>query len=286
MTNSEANEKPAEEEIPYPVLGEKYTPGQKYKIMEKYNLPVPCLLSEDELAHARKEKQFPTYGFDLDALAGNSPRETELAILVEQYKCMLQLIGEDVVFCFASADGNGEVGTEVLCSDTFGWACCDSEEIELSDAPMLLSLYKRAGYYAPVQWVQERRGGPEKVPFIPPIQYDIWHMVESKKSKARILAETSQPQDGEAEKVGELRRYRIVDEPNVWFPNGVLLRLKEFDTSTGDYTVTVDGGVNRYLDGNTLKRISSPITIQEADGNLKKALNETRQDADEAKASE
>lgn len=63
----------------------------------------------------------------------------------------------------------GDYAFNVMCSDTFAWACADSEGIAMSQAPEILALYRAGGWQAVAKWVQEKRGGPDKEKFIRPV---------------------------------------------------------------------------------------------------------------------
>lgn len=97
-----------------------------------------------------------------------------------QIMCMLDLLAQDIGFVsyrkgspfFKTQDGLLDLPSvddfrfNILCSDTFAWACADSEEFTLAEAPEVHRLYRTGGYKAVAEWVQTKRGGPEKAPFV------------------------------------------------------------------------------------------------------------------------
>lgn len=99
-----------------------------------------------------------------------------------QIMCMLDLLAQDIAFV-SYRDGSpffkkndklldlpdmNEFRFNILCSDTFAWACADSEPVTVAEAPEVHRLYREGGYDAVARWVQTKRGGPEVAPFIRP----------------------------------------------------------------------------------------------------------------------
>lgn len=70
-------------------------------------------------------------------------------------------------------DATGRITFNVMCSDTFAYACSDSEEFPLEMAPELVKVLSSEGWPGLVRWVQEKRGGSEKSPFIKRVRNDI-----------------------------------------------------------------------------------------------------------------
>lgn len=60
-----------------------------------------------------------------------------------------------ILFC--ANDGAELTSISLLCSDTFGYACADCEEIALAECPALVELMIREGWAGLVRWIQERR---------------------------------------------------------------------------------------------------------------------------------
>lgn len=103
--------------------------------------------------------------------------DTELVSLrkeVECYRALGHLIALDIAFVsfeghafFTPSDPEGRnIAFNILCSDTFEYACADSEGMTLQSAPEILSLYKTQGWSGVARWVQEKRGGPDRSPFV------------------------------------------------------------------------------------------------------------------------
>jgi len=112
---------------------------------------------------------------EIKALRAENERLQEEA---KQYRALGELQALDIafvtfagsVFLKPTSTKNKELAFNILCSDTFEYACADSEAISLSQAPKILELYRSGGFSAVLKWVQEQRGGPEKSPFIRPVQ--------------------------------------------------------------------------------------------------------------------
>jgi hypothetical protein len=84
-----------------------------------------------------------------------------------RFDAMAELLAEDVAFASPAADGS--VCFNVLCSDTFAWACADGEGLTIEAAPEVLDIHRREGAAGVDRWVQAQRGGPKKSPFIKPV---------------------------------------------------------------------------------------------------------------------
>lgn len=96
----------------------------------------------------------------------------------EQYRALAHLCALDVTFVSFQGhgffvpfdtDGNRAIAFNVICNDTFAYACADAEGITLEKAPEILRLYRAGGWPAVARWVQEQRGGPSASPFIVPV---------------------------------------------------------------------------------------------------------------------
>lgn len=99
-----------------------------------------------------------------------------------QFAAFLELMVQDVaVVCrvggspffvpkaISTTPSFDQYGFNIMCSDTFRYACADAEAIRLSDAPEILRLWNEQGWGGVDRWVQEKRGGPDKAPFIGPV---------------------------------------------------------------------------------------------------------------------
>jgi len=115
---------------------------------------------------------------DIDEIKALRAENERLREEAKQYQALGELQALDIAFVtFAgsvffkpTSTENKELAFNILCSDTFEYACADSEAISLSQAPKILELYRSGGFSAVLEWVQEQRGGPEKSPFIRPVQ--------------------------------------------------------------------------------------------------------------------
>lgn len=101
----------------------------------------------------------------------------------EQFRAMAQLLAHDIAFAHFGApffrskdpkdDADKPICFNVQCSDTFAYACADGEAIAMEHAPEVLRLYQTGGWPAIAEWVQQKRGGPDKAAFIKPVQDSI-----------------------------------------------------------------------------------------------------------------
>ncbi len=83
-------------------------------------------------------------------------------------RAFVELDAADVAFAIHGSDG--KIYYNVLCSDTFGYACADGEGLTLESAPAVLAIHRAEGWAGVAKWVQAQRGGPEKSPFICEVQ--------------------------------------------------------------------------------------------------------------------
>ena len=128
----------------------------------------------------------------------------------EAFRAMAHLLATDNAFAVRTKGGG--VGFNILCSDTFAWACADAEAIDISQAPEVWKLYQDGGWQAVALWVQEKRGGEK---FIKPVE----EMIE--RSKA-ILAE----RDALKAKLDDPRRV-LIHETEVVATKEEIAKLKK-----------------------------------------------------------
>lgn len=90
-------------------------------------------------------------------------------MLAERRKQLGKQYPPDSPILFCANDGSELVSISLLCSDTFGYACADAEEIPLSECPALVELMLREGWAGLVRWIQERRAGRGQIekPILP-----------------------------------------------------------------------------------------------------------------------
>lgn len=86
----------------------------------------------------------------------------------EAFNAMANLLATDNAF--ANHVKGGGIGFNVMCSDTFAYACADCENIDISQAPEVWKLYQDGGWHAVVRWVQEKRGDER---FIKPVEEEV-----------------------------------------------------------------------------------------------------------------
>ena len=62
---------------------------------------------------------------------------------------------------FVQNDGESEseelTSISLLCSDTFGYACADSEDVPLAECPALVAILQKEGWPGLIRWILARR---------------------------------------------------------------------------------------------------------------------------------
>jgi hypothetical protein len=82
--------------------------------------------------------------------AGDLIKRQEAEIV--RYRAAWELLRLDVLFI-------GSDSTPcLLCSDTFGYACADCEEVAWEDLPHILEMYQAGGWPSIVRWIANVRG--------------------------------------------------------------------------------------------------------------------------------
>lgn len=86
----------------------------------------------------------------------------------EQLRCALMLIAQDEAFVtlqggspffiLSEVSEHGEPAFSLHMGDTFAYASADCEPFSLDEAPELLRISVRDGWYGLVRWVAQRRG--------------------------------------------------------------------------------------------------------------------------------
>lgn len=157
--------------------------------------------------------------FKARLVAEMEERIAELEEKDRAVEAMFSLVGSDVAFVSKSTpegywagrdpDATGQITFNLLCGDTFEWACADSEEIDLLAAPMILEIYREGGWPAVKRWVQEQRGGPEESPFIKPVAESIDKWDEREKRIAEL----------EEERARWLKAFRFIEATSMLVPD-------------------------------------------------------------------
>lgn len=107
---------------------------------------------------------------------------------LDQWRAAAYLCAEDEAFFYRgspfteseSREERQEVRLALRCSDTFGYAVADCEDISLSDAPKAKELFDAEGWLGVVKWISEVRGSQP----IPPILQRMERVKELKSALA------------------------------------------------------------------------------------------------------
>lgn len=122
---------------------------------------VQALLEEDPRGFTRYESANTVAKFAAVLVELDAAKKKE-----KQFMAIAELLAHDVAMARNTETG---LGFDLLCSDTFQYACADSEAISMEAAPEVLEIYRDYGWKGVDEWVQAQRGGPEKSPFIKPV---------------------------------------------------------------------------------------------------------------------
>ena len=78
-----------------------------------------------------------------------------------------------------SEDAKKSPSINVVCNDTFGWACADAEEIIHSEIPELYEMWEKDSDFGPLVWCCKKRQQKPIKPIYDQIQKNgIWNLDE------------------------------------------------------------------------------------------------------------